>query len=125
MTPLFYAVYKGHATVVELLLATDGVDHDFKNGDEETPLLVAAFCGAEKIVKLLLNDGANPNSQDIDRRTPRTCARRCGPEEVVRLLLSANGVNPNSQCFEGHNCPIWTAWGFAKQSSSHCLLRMT
>ena len=43
----------GAAGVVKLLLATEKVDIDFKDSDGQTPLLMAARGGNERLVKLL------------------------------------------------------------------------
>lgn len=43
----------GAVGVVKLLLATEKVDIDFKDSDGQTPLLMAARGGNERVVKLL------------------------------------------------------------------------
>jgi ankyrin repeat protein len=43
--------------VVELLLAKDGIDQNFKDDEGDTPLSKAAGYGHEAVVKLLLTKG--------------------------------------------------------------------
>jgi ankyrin repeat protein len=54
---LIFAAQNGYVAVVELLLAKDGIDRNFKDdegGEGDTPLSKAAGYGHEAVVKLLL-----------------------------------------------------------------------
>jgi ankyrin repeat protein len=52
-TSLSWAAWNGHEAVVKLLLATDGVDPDFKGTYGRTPLSWAAERGHEAVIRLL------------------------------------------------------------------------
>jgi ankyrin repeat protein len=52
--PLWAAASHGYGLVVELLLATDGVDTNHKDSSGRTPLYLAAGNGHEAVVKHLL-----------------------------------------------------------------------
>ena len=51
--PLAWAADSGHQAVVQLLLATDGVDVDPKDADGRTLLSFGVENGQETVVKLL------------------------------------------------------------------------
>ncbi|KAK7398580.1 hypothetical protein QQX98_012036, partial [Neonectria punicea] len=89
----------GHEAVVELLLATEGVDVNSK--DEvygQTPLSWAAENGHEAIVKLLLaNEGVDVDSKDNYGWTPLSRAAGNGHEAIVKLLLATEGIDVNSK----------------------------
>jgi len=87
-TPLFDASGRGHAEVVELLLAK-GADPNKANKDGETPLFDASGQGHVEVVELLLAKGADPNKEDKDGWTPLFWACRYPHVEVVELLLKA------------------------------------
>ncbi len=53
-TPLMYASYVGHDTIVNLLLDT-GVDSSRGSHNGLTPLMVAAGCGNESVCYFLLH----------------------------------------------------------------------
>lgn len=64
-TPLYIASFSGHATVVQLLLAS-GARHDIRGGRHAFPLHVACFRGHGQIVRDLLAAGADhQTSNDI------------------------------------------------------------
>ncbi|KAK4222861.1 hypothetical protein QBC38DRAFT_488845 [Podospora fimiseda] len=54
--PLSLAAWNGHAAVVELLLAAEGIDPNSRDGQGHTPLFYAANAGQSEVVKLLLAD---------------------------------------------------------------------
>ncbi|KAI9782385.1 MAG: hypothetical protein M1839_005258 [Geoglossum umbratile] len=85
-TPLSWAAWKGHETVVELLLAK-AADVDSKDSSGRTSLLWAAGNGHEAVVKLLLEKTTDVDSKDISGWTPLLWAARCGREAVVKLLF--------------------------------------
>ncbi|MEI6056192.1 MAG: ankyrin repeat domain-containing protein [Lentisphaerota bacterium] len=64
MTPLTNAIITKRPTMVELLL-NSGANPNYELPDTgETPLIIAARYGNNKIVELLVADGANLNSKD-------------------------------------------------------------
>ena len=76
--------------MVELLLATNGVDTDSKDSCGLTPLSWTAGSGHEAVVELLLaTDGVGPDPKHWAGRTPLSWATESGHEVVVELLQSA------------------------------------
>jgi ankyrin repeat protein len=64
-TPLPYAAGNGHEAAVGLLLDTESVYDDSKDGHGRTPLSYAAEGGHNMVVGLLLAaDAVDPNSRD-------------------------------------------------------------
>jgi ankyrin repeat protein len=60
-----------HETVMQLLLANESVDPNFKNEKDRMPLSLAISIGHEAIMKLLLaKDSVDPNSKNKNNRTP-------------------------------------------------------
>ena len=54
-TPLYIASQNGHAEVVSMLLAKQGVDVNQAKDNGTTPLLIASYSGhAEVVVRMLL-----------------------------------------------------------------------
>lgn len=73
----------------------DGVDPDYKDRHNRTPLSWAVGNGHELVMKLLLaEDGVNPDSKDENNRTPLWWAVNRGCEGAVKLLLAQDGVDP-------------------------------
>lgn len=106
---LFEAIRKEHDSIVELLLATDGINPNLRGFHGDTPLSLAVEVGNERVVKLLLAaDGINPNSQDSDGRTALSCAAGEGHETIIKLLLAADGIEPDCPDFHG-----WTPLFYA------------
>lgn len=88
--------------MVKLLLATKGVDADFKDTNKVTPLLLAAQNGHERVVKLLVDaQGVDPGSRDSGGRTPLSLAAQNGHKEVTRLLLARDGIDADSKDSHG------------------------
>jgi ankyrin repeat protein len=73
--------------VVKLLLAKDGVGLDFKNNNDQTPLLRAIEKGHEAMVELLLAKGNEYGW------TPLLWAARNGYETVVKLLTVGESLH--------------------------------
>ncbi|RYP78487.1 hypothetical protein DL771_000440 [Monosporascus sp. 5C6A] len=106
---LMISSYFGHAAVVKLLLAKDGIDQNSKDSDGRTSLSWAAGNGHAAVVKLLLaKDGIDPNSKDSDGRTSLLWAAKNGDAAVVKLLLAKDGIDPNSKDSDGRT-PLWWA----------------
>lgn len=95
---LHYAVQGGEVATVELLLEK-GLEVDVRDGENNTPLLVAASCGNIPMVRFLMSHGADPQSQDKFGNTPVSCAERLHPQNrvLLRLLKSTDQSTKNSR----------------------------
>ena len=67
LTPLAFAVYQGHAELVQVLLA-GGATVDKPDSKSWTPLMIAVQTNRLEEVHLLLSAGANPNVQSAASR---------------------------------------------------------
>ena len=87
--PLITAVRAGHASVVELLLASGGAQNlnDSLGHGYFTPLYLAASDGSAEIVRLLISWRARLTKTSA--RTPLSTAARHGHQEIVSELLMA------------------------------------
>ena len=87
--PLITAVRAGHASGVELLLASGGAQNlnDSLGHGYFTPLYLAASDGSAEIVRLLISWRARLTKTSA--RTPLSTAARHGHQEVVSELLIA------------------------------------
>ena len=87
--PLITAVRAGHASVVELLLASGGAQNlnDSLGHGYFTPLYLAASDGSAEIARLLISWRARLTKTSA--RTPLSTAARHGHQEVVSELLIA------------------------------------
>lgn len=86
---LMMATFKGHADIVQTLLA-QGADPNTKiNKIGFTPLMGAAFKGDANIVQNLLAQGADPNAKDINGGTALDYARDKRHKQVVIILENA------------------------------------
>uniref|UniRef100_H2ZWM3 Ankyrin repeat and sterile alpha motif domain containing 3 n=1 Tax=Latimeria chalumnae TaxID=7897 RepID=H2ZWM3_LATCH len=92
-TPLMYASYIGHDTIVHLLLEA-GVDVNITTKDGLTPLILAASCGNESIAYFLLQKGAELEMKDNQGWTALFHCTSNGHQQMVKLLLD-NGANAN------------------------------
>jgi ankyrin repeat protein len=98
-TPLVWAAENGYDTVVNLLLAKEGIDPDLKDTQYgRTPLSWAVQGGHESLVKLLLETGkVDVDSKDRTGQTPLWLAAHVGYEAVVKLLLETGKVDVDSK----------------------------
>lgn len=109
-TPLSLAAEHGHETVVNLLLATEGVDADSGRGDDRTPLSYAAEHDYTEVVKVLLATGrVDVDSKDADLWTPLFWATNSGSERVVKLLLETGQVNVDWRDYSRDTPLSWAA----------------
>ena len=97
-TPLILAAGYGQEAVVQLLIESDGVDINAKDGFfAHTPLIWAAREGHEAVVRLLIErDGVNLNAKDHQAKTPLTWAAERGHEAAVQLLIERDGIDINA-----------------------------
>ena len=83
LTPLHYAVARGHKEVAELLI-TKGADVNAKDDDGWTPLHDAAFEGHKEIVELLIAADADVNAKANDGATPLDMADDKETADLIR-----------------------------------------
>ena len=97
---LFLAIRDKSLRVVEALFNWPKTDFDLRNGQDETPLMVASLKGEIELVKALIEKSADINKPGW---TPLHYAATNGHVEVMRLLLaghayidadSPNGTTP-------------------------------
>jgi ankyrin repeat protein len=109
VTPLLMAALSGHGNVVKLLLATNSVDLNFKDGNGDTPLSWAAENGQEAVVKLLLvKDNIDLEAEDSVGWTPLSLAAANGNTAIVKLLLE-KGAKLECKTKNGRTPLSWAA----------------
>jgi ankyrin repeat protein len=84
---------RGDTTYVNYLLAR-GADPNIKDGQGNTPLLVAVNNGASGVIDLLVKGGANVNLGNGSGETPLIRAVQRRDLSLVRILLAA-GADPD------------------------------
>lgn len=95
------ASMKGHNRVIEkLLTAREPVDVR-TIGNQDTPLILAAFSGYSGTVTMLLDKGADRNAQDQSGRTALFWAAQKGRAQSVQVLVNAGA--------EIRGDEVWTA----------------
>ncbi|XP_074866584.1 ankyrin repeat and SAM domain-containing protein 3 isoform X2 [Carettochelys insculpta] len=92
-TPLMYASYIGHDTIVHLLLEA-GVNVNIPTPEGQTPLMLASSCGNESVAYFLLQQGAELEMKDIHGWTALYHCTSAGHQQMVKFLLD-NGANAN------------------------------
>ena len=109
LTPLSWAAFKGHETIVRLLIGKYGIDINAKDDERRTPLIWAARHGYEAVVRLLIEkDGIDINAKDDEGATPLILAAINGSEAIVRLLIGKDGIDINAMSTWGTPL-IWAA----------------
>ena len=104
-TLLMIAVLKYRVEVVDLLLATDGIEVNKRGGNNNnTPLHIS--CDLDRgaiIIKLLAAPGIDVNALDTDNRTPIMVALDNAETEAVRVLAPVSDLDckfPGGQSLE-------------------------
>ncbi|KAJ2988192.1 hypothetical protein NUW58_g4110 [Xylaria curta] len=124
-TPLSYAAANGHKDVVQLLLATGGVDVNCTDSYGGTPLSYAAANGHKDVVQLLLaTSGVDVNCKDSYGGTPLLWAVKNGHETVIELLLAQTGIDTDCQATYplNHRTPLSFAAGNGHEAVVKLLL---
>jgi ankyrin repeat protein len=101
-TPLNFAVERGHAEVVKLLLRHSKIEVNPAN-----TLFVAAQMGHAEVTSLLLEKGAHVNQATSDGASPLFIAVEMGHAEVTSLLLE-KGAHVNQADNDGAS-PLYIA----------------
>jgi ankyrin repeat protein len=86
-TPLMFAAFGGHESVVKLFLERNAAVNK-TNNDGYTPLYLAIISGHNTVVKLLLDWHADVHGQPRSESLLQLAMTR-GDEDVIRLLLEA------------------------------------
>jgi ankyrin repeat domain-containing protein 50 len=95
-TPLFAAACAGSIEILDMLIATEQVDVNYRGYQDRTPLCVAAEQGHEEIMeRLLKHKSIQVDSVHHYGRTPFLEAAACGSLGCLDMLISAKGCNPN------------------------------
>lgn len=111
-TPLSWAVVNGHEAMVELLLATAGVNVNLKDSLGETPLSCAIRYRQEAVAKLLLATAkVDINARSLTGATPLFKAVTSVDAVFVKLLVTTAGIDVNSKNLEG-DTPLFEAARF-------------
>ncbi|RSM14423.1 hypothetical protein CDV31_005440 [Fusarium ambrosium] len=97
-TPLAFAAYGAHDTVIRLLLAKYKANSNLQDKYGTSPLHLAAFYGHKTSAQLLLEVGeAAPCTRDLDDRTPLYLAVERGHVEIARLFFDKFDVDSDSK----------------------------
>ena len=119
---LILAVWNNKALEIEQLLQL-GVDVNTVNHFGQTPLMIAAMLGNEKIVDLMLKNEASIDVVDNKGLTALMLAARNGQQQVVEFLLN-NGANINVQDKHGMTALMHAA-SFGHQETVEIILRFS
>jgi ankyrin repeat protein len=85
---LIDATFRGHANVVKSIVDT-GINVNFKDNKDMSPLHIATFRDNPKIVHMLLEAGADVNMKGIQDMTPLQLIRMSEKSKSAQLLLDA------------------------------------
>lgn len=106
------AVTNGHANVVKELKDIEGIDPDFFDSRDRTPLMHAAAKEYADVVKALVEIGeVNRNYGDFEGKTALMLASENGHANAVAALEEIGGVNPNYEDPNGKTALILASEG--------------
>jgi ankyrin repeat protein len=109
ITPLIYACWKGRVDAVQILLAVDGIDVNYRKDNGVTALYTSCAMGHFSVIKMLLAvDGIQVNQANGDGWTPLNMACQNGHSKVVKMLLTVAGIQVN-QANNEKATPLWMA----------------
>lgn len=121
--PLELAIWGGHAGMVKLLLAVDGIKVNVRdNMSRKSPMLQAVERNKEEIVSLLLS--ARDIMVELSDRwcsTPLVVAASKGYNGIIKVLLRQGRLNVNIGCMLAKS-PLWQACRFGHESTVRLLL---
>ena len=92
---LFKAVERGDLNEVKLALE-NGADIKARDGEQRTPLHVAAYYGRSTIAELLLSNHAEVDARDHAQSTPLHTAASSGMPGIMRILIK-NGAEVDAR----------------------------
>ena len=121
-TPLYYAARFGITSMVNMILAVQGIgDLEVPGGRRSsTPLHVASAMGRLEAVKTLLAAGANARETNAMGECGLEFAISLGRLDIVKTLLDA-GANPNSRNQNGRT-PLYYAVKYGHEDCAMALL---
>ena len=117
-TPLLGAVYKGHRSVVEVLLNADGINIGQTLNCGATPLILAVIHGHAELVSDLLAKNVPVDDADRFGATALNRAVKIGHANIIQMLLDA-GADPHKVCNNGA-----TPWTIAVESGNAAIVDM-
>lgn len=118
-TALHFAVTRGMAEIVEVLLEADGIDLKAKNLDGETPMELAAKAGQLSIVQPFLNTGKIDQSASVLSALMYQAAKE-GDEALVATLIGHSENTPTHL----HGATMWVAIEGATLGAHTSLVRL-
>ena len=105
-SPLLAAARSGHHEIIDLLLATKGIQVDKPNHRGWSPLTMACYCGRLDIVKKLVACGADINIKDTENRTLLMIACVQGSLEVAQYLIESKVSDVNGHSLDTLTTPL-------------------
>lgn len=100
-TAMFYAVASNSVECIETLIAL-GMDVDFKNKYQRTPLQEAVISDKKKVLDLLIDKTKDINSVDINKRNIIFDVVSNGNINVLTKILGLDGLNINQIDIDGN-----------------------
>ena len=100
-TALFLAIRDKSKKVLEVLFTWSKTDFDVRNGQDETPLMVASLKGEIELAKALIDRSADVNKPGW---APLHYASTNGHVDVMRLLLEHHAYIDADSCAQ--RCPL-------------------
>lgn len=114
---LHFAAVRGHAPVVQQLLAA-GADPDLRDGSGRSPLSLAALAGSLAVVQTLLDAGAEPELRSDTGMTALMNAAQQGHSEIAALLVR-HGAKVAARRDDGR-----TAWTMAVERNDRRMMEI-
>ncbi|KAF9769094.1 hypothetical protein IL306_013537 [Fusarium sp. DS 682] len=99
-TALHFAVLQGHQSIMKYLLERDPNLISVADGQSQTPLFSAVFCGSSSAIKLLLDRRADLRAYDTHGNSVLHHAVNTEKSSVLKLLLDG-GTDINRQNAQG------------------------
>ncbi len=107
-TPLIYASFSGHKSIVKYLLSK-GAKVNVFNKKGRTPLHNASMSGHRDIAELLIINGAYVNQKDTEGWTALVWALKNRHKSIVELLISY-GADINTKDNKGRTALHWASY---------------
>jgi ankyrin repeat protein len=101
-TALHIASRESYIDIAKVLIKKEPDLLDARNGNEDTALLIAAFCADLEVVKFLHGKGADIEAEDWTGNTPLLHASYSRDRSVIRYLSKA-GADPSKTTKSGPN----------------------